>query len=54
VTDRVVVGLREGAWLRVEGPGLRVEGGPSARIFRRGQPPREAASGESLDELMQG
>jgi dipeptidase E len=52
--DRVVVGLREGAWLRVEGTQVRLQGGPAARIFRRGQPPREAASGESLDELMQG
>jgi dipeptidase E len=52
--DRVVVGLREGAWLRVEGSGLRLQGGPAARIFQRGQPPREVASGSSLDELMQG
>ena len=52
--DRVVVGLREGGWLRVEGGRLRLEGGPAARIFQRDRPPREVASGESLDELMRG
>ena len=52
--DRVVVGLREGAWLRVEGLHVRLGGGPAARIFRRGHPPREVASGEPLDELMRG
>jgi dipeptidase E len=52
--ERVVVGLREGAWLRVEGASLRLFGGPAARIFQRGQPPREVASGASLDELMRG
>lgn len=52
--DRVVVGLREGAWLRVEDGRMTLEGGPSARIFRRGALPREVASGEPLDDLLRG
>jgi dipeptidase E len=50
--DRVVVGLREGAWLRVDGDRLALEGGPRARIFRPGHDPREVAPGEPLDDLM--
>ena len=49
--ERAVVGLREGAWLRVEGPSCRLEGG-AARIFRRGSEPEEAAPGTSLDALL--
>jgi dipeptidase E len=49
-----VVALREGAWLRVEGDGLRLEGANGARIFRRGVAPQEAAPGAVLDDLLKG
>jgi dipeptidase E len=50
-----VVGLREGAWIRVEGAAARLGGGAGARgarIFRRGQRPEERGTGSSLDDLM--
>jgi dipeptidase E len=50
--DLAVVGLREGAWLEVEDAGCVLQGGAGARIFRRGEEPREAAPGEALDDLM--
>lgn len=43
-----VVGLREGAWLRVEGEVVRLEGRNGARIFRRGRPPDEWPLGTAL------
>jgi dipeptidase E len=43
--DVAVVGLREGAWLRVEGDGGQVGGAASARVFRRGRAPRRARHG---------
>src|SRR5262245_37307878 len=51
--ERTVLGLREGAWLRVEGDSCRLEGG-SARIFRQGSDPEEAAPGTVLDALLKG
>ncbi|HET8644015.1 MAG TPA: dipeptidase PepE [Vicinamibacteria bacterium] len=50
--DRVVVGLREGAWLHRDGERLALGGGAAARIFRRGAEPREARPGEPLDDLL--
>jgi dipeptidase E len=50
--DAVVVGLREGAWLRAEGRGLRLEGLRGARIFRREREPEEVAPGTTLDALL--
>jgi len=47
--DRVVVGLREGTWLEVEGAQVRLRGEAGARIFQRGRDPREAVSGATLD-----
>jgi dipeptidase E len=47
--DRLVVGLREGTWLKVEGPSARLEGPAPARLFRRGHEPEEVAPGASLD-----
>jgi len=45
--DRVVVGLREGSWLEVEGTRVTLRGGRAARIFQRGHEARElAANGE--------
>ena len=47
-----VVGLREGAWLRIEGAGGQVGGAASARVFRRGRVPEELAPGASLAVLL--
>jgi dipeptidase E len=47
-----VVGLREGAWIRVERDTARLGGQRGARIFRRGQTPEERGPGMSLDDLM--
>jgi dipeptidase E len=47
-----VLGLREGAWLRVEGDHARLEGANGARLFRRGADPEEVAPGAELDQLL--
>ena len=47
-----VVGLREGAWLRIEGDRATLGGARGARIFRRGEAPEERGTGESLDDLL--
>jgi len=47
-----VVGLREGAWLRIEGEGGQVGGAAAARVFRRGRAPEELAPGASLESLL--
>jgi dipeptidase E len=47
-----VVGLREGAWIRVEGDRASLGGASGARIFRRDREPEERRSGESLDDLL--
>lgn len=50
--DTPVVGLREGAMLRVENGRCELRGSGGARLFRRGQEPKELRSGATLDELM--
>ena len=50
--DVPVVGLREGAWLRIEGAGGQVGGAASARVFRRGRAPEELVPGASLAALL--
>jgi dipeptidase E len=50
--DRVVVGLREGSMLRIEGDRFELRGPNPARIFRRGGPPCEVPAGERLDDLL--
>jgi dipeptidase E len=50
--DPPVVGLREGTWLVVTGAAVTLEGSASARLFRRGQPAVEFASGSRLDFLL--
>jgi dipeptidase E len=52
--DAVVVGLREGTWLRAEGPALRLGGMRGARIFRRLREPEEVPPGAALDALLAG
>ena len=47
-----VVGLREGAWLVVNGATVALQGSSGARLFRRGKPPMEYASGSRLDFLL--
>jgi dipeptidase E len=47
-----VVGLREGAWIRVEENRATLGGTRGARIFRRGQAPEERGTGASLDDLL--
>jgi dipeptidase E len=50
--DPTVVGLREGALLRVEGRSVSLRGSKGARLFVKGAPPRELAPGTSLDFLL--
>ena len=51
MNETPVVGLWEGGILRVENGTVQLLGTP-ARIFRRGQPPREVEPGARLDELL--
>lgn len=48
-----VVGLREGAMIRVEGESVALKGSSGARIFRRGVDPVEAAPGSQMAPLLQ-
>ncbi len=50
--ETVVVGLREGAWIRVEGGRATLGGGNGARIFRREREAEERGSGASLNDLL--
>lgn len=47
-----VVGIREGAWIRVEGDRATLGGSRGARIFRRDQEPEERRPDASLDDLL--
>jgi dipeptidase E len=46
-----VVGLREGAWLRIDGAAVTLAGS-TARLFRRGQAPEEFTTDARLDFLL--
>ena len=48
-----VIGLREGAWLRVVGPAMRLEGHSGARLFRHDGEPEELAAGSDLSDMLQ-
>ena len=50
--DVAVVGLREGAWLRIEDADGQIGGAAGARVFRRGREPEELAPGASLESLL--
>jgi dipeptidase E len=50
--DQAVVGLREGAILRIEGAAVSLRGITGARLFRRGEPPAEFQPGDRLDFLL--
>jgi len=47
-----VVGLREGAMLRVDGESVELRGHAGARIFRRGAEPVEVAPATRIDPLL--
>ena len=47
--DAPVVGLREGAFLRVSGGEVLLGGEGGARLFRRGRAPEEALPGARLE-----
>jgi dipeptidase E len=51
--EEAVIGLREGSFLRVEDGLVRLKGALSARIFRRGEEPLEAAPGSDLGGLLE-
>ena len=50
--DPPVVGLREGAWLVVNGETVTLQGSTGARLFRRGRPPVDYPVGSRLDFLL--
>jgi dipeptidase E len=52
MNDAVVVGLREGAMIRVEDPQATLRGSSGARIFRKKQLAMELEPGASLDFLL--
>jgi dipeptidase E len=52
VNDLTVVGLREGTLLRIEGTSVTLKGASPARIFVKGEDPREYPPGSSLDFLL--
>jgi dipeptidase E len=47
-----VVGLREGAMVRVEKGSTILKGSSGARIFRKAQPPVEILPGARLNDLL--
>lgn len=50
--DTPVVGLREGAIIRIEQGSMILKGSSGARIFRKGQPPVEVGPGSKLDGII--
>jgi dipeptidase E len=47
-----VLGLREGAWVRVDGERTTLGGANGARLFRRGAEPLELAPGADLSAVL--
>ncbi len=52
IHDVPVLGLREGCWLRREGPRLELGGTTPARLFRKGMDPEEYPPGSDLSFLL--
>jgi len=52
--EETVVGLREGSILRIQNGSVALKGPNTARIFRRGEKPCEAASGSDLWQVLEG
>jgi dipeptidase E len=50
--ERIVVGLREGGWIRREGDSCRLGGARGARVFRRDAEPEERSPGDELTDLL--
>ena len=50
--NKVVVGLREGGWLKRDGDRLELYGLRPARVFRRGQAPEERNSPADMSDLL--
>jgi dipeptidase E len=50
--EESVVGLREGAMLRIEGGTVTLRGDARARLFRKGEPAAEFDPGDRLDFLL--
>lgn len=50
--DVPVLGLREGSWLRVAGRRATLHGERPARLFARGEHPRELPVGSDISELL--
>ncbi len=50
--DSTVVGLREGAMIRIEQGGTVLKGSSGARIFRKGHEPLETEPGTRLDVIL--
>jgi dipeptidase E len=47
-----VLGLREGTWLHREGACLTLHGATGARLFQRGEAPREISKGTDLSTML--
>src|SRR3989440_897064 len=47
-----VLGMREGAWVRIENQSVTLRGSSGARIFRRGEKPVEAVTGDEISDLV--
>ena len=50
--DVVVLGMREGSWLRRNGERLLLEGNSGARLFERDKSSRELVGGDDLSHLL--
>lgn len=50
--EAAVIGLREGAWLEVNGQSMSLRGTTGARLFQRGQPAVEVDASTSIDFLL--
>jgi dipeptidase E len=51
--DNIVVGIREGAMLRIDGNEVSLRGSRGARVFRRETEPEEFETGARMDFLLQ-
>jgi dipeptidase E len=47
-----VLGMREGAWVRIENRSVALRGANGARIFRLGEEPVEAVTGDEISSLV--
>lgn len=52
INEQPVVGLREGAWLEINGASVTLRGTAGARLFRRDRDPEEFTAGAELDFLL--